>query len=66
MIALTESISPSDCYVHIRKNMGARIMWAIRNMEYNSDNFHNFDWRLFDPWSIEWANDYETPYTDNE
>jgi len=46
--------------------MGARIMWAIRNMEYNSDNFYKFDWRLFDPWSMEWANDYETPYTDNE
>lgn len=65
MIALAESISPTDCYVHIQKNMGARIMWAIRNMEYNSDNFYNFDWGHFDPWSMEWANNYETPDTEN-
>lgn len=45
--------------------MGARIMWAIRNMEYNSDNFYNFDWGHFDPWSMEWANNYETPDTEN-
>lgn len=45
--------------------MGSRLMWAVLNMEYNSDNFHNFDWRNFDPWSMQWANDYETPDIEN-
>jgi hypothetical protein len=66
MIALADSISPTDCYVHLHRNMGARIMWAIRNMEYNTENFHNFEWRNYDPDSIEWAINYETPYTTNE
>lgn len=65
MTALVESISPSDSYVHLHKCMGSRLMWAVINMEYNSDNFHSFDWRRFDPWSMEWANDYETPYKEN-
>jgi hypothetical protein len=59
MTSIAESISPTDSYVHLHRCMGSRLMWAVINMEYNSDNFHNFDWRNFDPWSMEWAINYE-------